>query len=83
MKEPIDLATAITPEAMIPILANAEVQQRLLPHLPQGSSLPRSEDELRNTISTPQFQQVRRRHRCSERCWCACVAHTMTKVDKL
>ncbi len=43
---------------MIPILANAEVQQRLLPFLPEGEVLPRSEEELRNTVQSPQFQQV-------------------------
>ena len=57
-KEPVDLASVITPESMVPILANKEVQERLIPHLPEGSSLPKSEEELRNTISTPQFQQV-------------------------
>ena len=57
-KEPIDLSTAITPETMVPILANKDVQKRLIPHLPEGSSLPKNEEELRNTIATPQFQQV-------------------------
>lgn len=56
--EPVNLAVAITPEAMIPILANQEVQQRLIPHLPDGASLPKNEEELRKTISTPQFQQA-------------------------
>ena len=44
---------------MVPILANKDVQARLIPHLPEGSSLPKNEEELRNTISTPQFQQVK------------------------
>ena len=44
---------------MLPILANAEVQQRLIPYLPEGEMLPKTEEELRNTISSPQFQQVR------------------------
>ena len=54
----VDLSKAITPDVMIPILANAEVRERLLPFLPQGDELPRSEEELRNTVSSPQFQQV-------------------------
>ena len=43
---------------MAPILANAEVQQRLTPYLPSGESLPQSSEELSHTISSPQFQQV-------------------------
>ena len=57
-KEAIDLATAVTPEAMIPILANKDVQEKLIPHLPKGESLPQTEEELRGTINHPQFQQV-------------------------
>ncbi|XP_037130464.1 proteasomal ubiquitin receptor ADRM1 isoform X1 [Syngnathus acus] len=54
----VDLATALTPEVMAPILANPEVQQRLLPFLPSGESLLQSTDELHNTLSSPQFQQA-------------------------
>ena len=43
---------------MIPILANAGVQERLVKYLPEGQELPKTEDELRNTVSSPQFQQV-------------------------
>ena len=57
-KEAIDLASAVTPEAMIPILANKEVQEKLIPQLPKGESLPQSEEELRSTMNHPQFQQV-------------------------
>ncbi len=56
--EAVDLSTAITPEAMIPILANKDVQAKLIPHLPKGESLPQSEEELRATVNQPQFQQV-------------------------
>ncbi|KAK3588599.1 hypothetical protein CHS0354_001924 [Potamilus streckersoni] len=56
--ESLDLAKALKPEAMIPILANPEVQQRLIPYLPEGEALPKTEQELRNTISSPQFQQA-------------------------
>lgn len=44
---------------MAPILTNAEVQQRLLPFLPSGESLPQSAEEIQNTLNSPQFQQVR------------------------
>lgn len=54
----VDLAKALNPEAMLPILANAEVQERLIPYLPEGELLPKTEAELRNTVSSPQFQQV-------------------------
>lgn len=56
----MDLASVCTPEMMAPILSNAEVQQRLLPFLPSGESLPQSGQEIHNTLSSPQFQQVRR-----------------------
>ena len=55
---PVDLSNALTPETMIPILANADVQERLIPFLPEGESLPKTEEELRDTVSSPQFQQV-------------------------
>ena len=54
----VDLSAAVTPEAMLPILANPDIQAKLIPHLPEGESLPKTEGELRNTISTPQFKQV-------------------------
>lgn len=54
----VDLSQALDPEAMIPILANADVQQRLIPYLPEGEVLPKSEEELRATISSPQFKQA-------------------------
>ncbi|XP_013409292.1 proteasomal ubiquitin receptor ADRM1 isoform X2 [Lingula anatina] len=54
----VDLVQALNPDSLIPILANKEVQQRLVPFLPQGGSLPKSEEELRATVSAPQFQQA-------------------------
>ncbi|MED6258669.1 Proteasomal ubiquitin receptor ADRM1, partial [Ataeniobius toweri] len=54
----VDLASVLTPEVMAPILANPEVQQRLMPYLPSGESLPQSSEELHNTLSSPQFQQA-------------------------
>ncbi|XP_060083008.1 proteasomal ubiquitin receptor ADRM1-B-like [Ylistrum balloti] len=57
-KQDIDLVQALNPEMMIPILANKDVQERLIKFLPEGESLPKTEAELRNTISSPQFQQA-------------------------
>lgn len=54
----VDLTSVLTPEVMAPILANPDVQQRLMPYLPSGESLPQSSEELNNTLSSPQFQQV-------------------------
>jgi len=54
----VDLSSAITSEAMIPVLANAEVQQRLIPLLPEAAELPKTEAELRETMHSPQFHQV-------------------------
>ncbi|XP_056131468.1 proteasomal ubiquitin receptor ADRM1 [Lampris incognitus] len=54
----VDLASVCTPEMMAPILSNAEVQQRLLPFLPSGESLPQSAEEIQNTLTSPQFQQA-------------------------
>uniref|UniRef100_A0A3Q3MG87 ADRM1 26S proteasome ubiquitin receptor n=1 Tax=Labrus bergylta TaxID=56723 RepID=A0A3Q3MG87_9LABR len=54
----LDLASVLTPEVMAPILVNPEVQQRLMPYLPSGESLPQSSEELHNTLSSPQFQQA-------------------------
>ncbi|XP_033825794.1 proteasomal ubiquitin receptor ADRM1-like [Periophthalmus magnuspinnatus] len=54
----VDLASVLTPEVMAPLLSDPEVQQRLLPHLPCGESLPQSPEELHNTLTSPQFQQA-------------------------
>lgn len=54
----VDLASVLTPDVMAPILANPEVQQRLLPFLPSGESLLQSTEEIQNTLTSPQFQQV-------------------------
>lgn len=65
----MDLASVVTPEIMAPILANAEVQERLLPFLPSEEALPQSTDELHNILTSPQFLQVYHTHthtHCSE-----------------
>lgn len=48
----------LTAERMIPILADPGVQERLTPFLPQDASIPSSQDELRSTVASPQFQQA-------------------------
>ncbi|XP_059836749.1 proteasomal ubiquitin receptor ADRM1 isoform X1 [Hypanus sabinus] len=57
-QQAVDLASVLTPEVMAPILANAEVQERLLPYLPTGELLPQPAEEIQNTITSPQFQQA-------------------------
>uniref|UniRef100_A0A803TA69 ADRM1 26S proteasome ubiquitin receptor n=1 Tax=Anolis carolinensis TaxID=28377 RepID=A0A803TA69_ANOCA len=54
----VDLSSVLTPEIMAPILANTEVQERLMPYLPSGESLPQTADEIQNTLTSPQFQQA-------------------------
>ncbi len=52
------MTQVLSSEAMAPILANPELQQKLLPHLPEGELLPRDREQLRTTLQNPQFQQV-------------------------
>lgn len=54
----VDLASVLTPEIMAPILASADVQERLMPYLPSGESLPQTAEEIQNTLTSPQFQQA-------------------------
>ena len=54
----VDLASSFSTEALLPLLADKELQKRLLPFLPAVENLPESEDELRQTIQSPQFKQV-------------------------
>lgn len=54
----INLAEALNAEKMIPILADPGVRERLTPFLPEQASIPSSEEELRATVSSPQFQQA-------------------------
>ncbi|KAF6284080.1 adhesion regulating molecule 1 [Rhinolophus ferrumequinum] len=54
----VDLASVLTPEIMAPILAHADVQERLLPYLPSGESLPQTAEEIQGTLTSPQFQQA-------------------------
>ncbi|XP_072175345.1 proteasomal ubiquitin receptor ADRM1-like isoform X1 [Diadema setosum] len=53
----VDLSNLMSSEAMTPILANPEIQQKLIPFLPEGESLPKDPEQLRATLQSPQFQQ--------------------------
>jgi len=57
-KEEIDLAGADWADAMLPLLVNPKTRDRLLPFLPDSQDLPKSEEELRSTLKSPQFQQA-------------------------
>uniref|UniRef100_A0A8C8ZZ02 Proteasomal ubiquitin receptor ADRM1 n=1 Tax=Prolemur simus TaxID=1328070 RepID=A0A8C8ZZ02_PROSS len=61
----VDLARVPTPGIMAPILANADVQERLLPYLPSGESLPQTEDDTQSTLTSPQVQQALGRFRAA------------------
>ncbi|XP_030830130.1 proteasomal ubiquitin receptor ADRM1 [Strongylocentrotus purpuratus] len=54
----VDLSQLMTSDAMTPILANQEIQKKLIPFLPEGESLPKDPEQLRATLQSPQFQQA-------------------------
>lgn len=54
----IDLAEIISLDVMAPILGNKEVQERLMQHLPESEILPKTEHEIRTTLTTPQFKKA-------------------------
>ncbi|XP_076044667.1 regulatory particle non-ATPase 13 isoform X3 [Oratosquilla oratoria] len=57
-RTPVDLSSGMTAEALQPILTNAEFVEQLKPYLPTtGDNLPPVE-QLRGTITSPQFQQA-------------------------
>ena len=45
-------------EVMAPILANKSIQEKLIQYLPDSEVLPKTEHELRTTLTTPQFKKV-------------------------
>ncbi|CAF1319094.1 unnamed protein product [Adineta ricciae] len=57
-KPAIDLYDIMTTENLIPILSKKEVQETLRSHLPDGSTIPGTEKELRDSIQSPQFRQA-------------------------
>lgn len=56
--EAVDLTKVMSPNVMLPILTNPEVQERLRPHLPEGEQLPSTSEQLQDTVSSPQFRQA-------------------------
>lgn len=54
----VDLAASFSNDALLPLMADKEVQNRLKPFLPAVENLPTSKDELRETLQSPQFKQV-------------------------
>lgn len=54
----LDLSEIVTLETMAPILANKNIQEKLVQYLPDSEILPKNEQELRNTLTTPQFKKA-------------------------
>lgn len=54
----LDLSECITLDTMAPILANKTIQEKLVQYLPESDILPKNEQELRNTLTTPQFKKA-------------------------
>ena len=54
----MDLSTVLTPDSLMPLLADPEFREQLAPFLPAGNELPQSPTELANTLRSPQSQQV-------------------------
>ncbi|CAF0966492.1 unnamed protein product [Didymodactylos carnosus] len=57
-KPSIDLYDIMTSENLVPILSNKDIQEKLIPHMPEGELLPKTEYELRQSIQSPQFRQA-------------------------
>ena len=57
-QENVDLSTSFTSEALLPLLADKSVQERLTPFLPEAKDLPHDQNELKDTLQSPQFKQA-------------------------
>lgn len=55
----VDLSPAITPESLQAILNNPAFVEELQQHLPSIGPDGNQEEQLRTTLASPQFQQVR------------------------
>lgn len=53
----VDLANVLTPSAIAPLLNDPDIVSALFPHLPPLPQAPTTQD-LRDTVSSPQFQQA-------------------------
>lgn len=54
----LDLSEVLSLDVMAPILSNKQIQEKLMQHLPESDILPKTEHELRTTLSTPQFKRA-------------------------
>lgn len=54
----LDLSEVVTLDVMAPILADKNIQEKLVQYLPDSDILPKNEQELRNTLTTPQFKKA-------------------------
>jgi len=54
----VDLSEIVSADIMAPILSNKQVQEKLIKYLPEGDVLPKNEEELKNTFTTPQFKRA-------------------------
>lgn len=57
-QESVDLSSSFSTEALLPLLSDKELQKRLKPFLPAVENLPESENDIRQTIQSPQFKQA-------------------------
>ncbi|XP_074606561.1 proteasomal ubiquitin receptor ADRM1-A-like [Acropora palmata] len=57
-RESVDLSNVLTPDSLMPMLADPEFRDQLAPFLPAGDELPQDPTELANTLRSPQFQQA-------------------------
>jgi len=54
----LDLSELVSLDVMAPILANKSIQEKLIQYLPDSEILPKNEQELRTTLTTPQFKKA-------------------------
>lgn len=54
----VDLSTTLNAESLAPMLTDPDVRQCLSQFLPEVNELTNSEDEVKETIQSPQFRQV-------------------------
>lgn len=57
-RQEVDLSELVSLDVMAPILGNKEIQERLMQHLPDSDILPKTEQEIRTTLTTPQFKKA-------------------------
>jgi len=57
-RQEIDLSELVPLDIMAPILGNKDIQERLVQHLPDSNILPKTEQEIRTTLTTPQFKKA-------------------------